>query len=114
MSLDFLLERVVKCVEEREAATATVVVEARGRREDEQVCAEYEQLLVRGTQFVSAERFGRALEPGLGLSKKREGVAGLELAYLCAAPRHQDPEPRNSVSDVGGHSGQDLGWLRVA
>jgi len=86
MALDFLLERVVKCLEERQTARGTVIAEARGRREDEQVRAEYRELLERGTQFVSGERFTRVLEPDLGFSRKKDGVGGAELADVCAAP----------------------------
>ncbi len=86
VALDFLLERVVKCLEDRQSTTGEVIAEARGRREDELVGAEYQQLLDRGTQFVSSERFRRVLNPDLQFSRKNEGIGGLELADLCAAP----------------------------
>lgn len=84
MALDFVLERFVKYLEERGPSQGNVLAEARGRREDEEVHAEYSQLLQTGTQFVSGERFRRALGPDLRFADKNEGVAGLELADICA------------------------------
>ena len=87
MALDFVLERVAKCLEERETATGTVIAEARGKREDEQVRAEYRELLARGTQFLSGERscsqdrphcFGRrfAQRSGLAPGRATTGIWG--------------------------------------
>ena len=86
VSLDFVLERFVRFLEERGTAVGQVVAEARGRQEDAEVAAENGELLQRGTQFVSAERFRRVLAPGIRFAEKRERIAGLELADLCAAP----------------------------
>jgi Protein of unknown function (DUF3800) len=86
MALDFVLERIVKFLEELDLSQGTVIAEARGKREDEQVRAEYRELRHRGTQFVSAERFTRVLAPDLEFRTKNQGVAGLEIADVCAAP----------------------------
>jgi hypothetical protein len=86
MAFDFLLERVVKCLEERGASQGRLIAEARGRREDRLLEAEYAELLAHGTQFVSGERFRSALAGEMHFEQKRAALAGLELADICAAP----------------------------
>jgi hypothetical protein len=86
MALDFVLERFLKFLEERGATPGRVVAESRGAKEDAELTAEYEELQVRGTQFVAAERFRRMLVPEMEFADKKAGLAGLELADLCAAP----------------------------
>jgi hypothetical protein len=86
VALDFVLERFVRFLEERGAARGQIIAEARGARENAEVAAEFDELLTRGTQFVSTERFGRVLAPDIRFTEKRERVAGLEIADICAAP----------------------------
>jgi hypothetical protein len=86
MALDFVLERGVKFLEEKWPATGSLIAEGRGKREDEQVLAEYHELLARGTQFVSGERFRRVFQADLKFFRKGGGVAGLEIADVCASP----------------------------
>ena len=85
MSLDFVLERFVEVLEQRRAEAGGVVMEARGRREDEQLANHYHQRRIDGTQFYSSERFA-ALPSRPQFRTKHDRVAGLELADLLAPP----------------------------
>jgi hypothetical protein len=86
MALDFVLERFVKFLEEHGPAMGRVIAESRGQKEDEELAEEYAELLHRGTQFVSAERFRRTLQGEIRFAEKKARFTGLEIADVCAAP----------------------------
>lgn len=59
MALDFVLERFVKFLEAQDSSAGSILAESRGRAEDAQVGAEYQELLSRGNPFLPGERFSR-------------------------------------------------------
>ena len=64
-----------------------VMAESRGKVEDHELSAVFEQTLRHGTRFHSAESFGRVLtSKSIKLKKKQHAIAGLEVADLLAHP----------------------------
>ena len=86
LSLKVLVERLVFEVEER-GSQAKVTAESRAPHLDGSLKRAWEDLLQRGTHYLSAKRLRRALHRSeLEFRKKRENIAGLQLADLVATP----------------------------
>ena len=83
LAADFVVERFVELLEQRQGIGGRFVAEARGRREDDQLRAHYLSTLQKPTQFYSPERF--SILPGeIEFKTKDDRVAGLEIADLFA------------------------------
>lgn len=104
-SLSFVLERAIFCVDnqcEDRSGRISAIVERRGKREDKNLQNYYEQLLVKGTYWVTAERMKNRML-GLDFKWKSENIAGLQIADLIAYPltRHVlNPQAVNLAYDV--------------
>ena len=104
-SLSFVLERAIFCVDNQcpdHNGKISAVVERRGKREDKNLLSYYQQLLEKGTYWVSAERMKNHME-SLDFKWKADDVAGLQIADLIAYPltRHVlNPKEVNLAYDV--------------
>lgn len=113
IALGFGLERVARWLIRREQGLTTVVVECRGKREDDELELEFRRVCGGGN--YQNETF--ALEPRF--VPKSGNVPGLQIADLIARPigRHiLDPSQRNRAFDVistkldRSSSGDVRGW----
>lgn len=87
IALSFVVERTVFYLDQhsRGDAELEIVIEKRGKREDRQLEAHFNQLMARGTYYVSSERMKRH---GMKISfrDKKDNINGLQLADLMAYP----------------------------
>lgn len=104
-SLSFVLERAIFCVDNQCSdglGRISAVVERRGKREDKNLMNYYQQLLEKGTYWVTAGRMKNRMT-SLDFKWKMEDVAGLQIADLIAYPltRHVlNPQAVNLAYDV--------------
>lgn len=104
-SLSFVLERAIFCIDNEcpnGCGKISAIVERRGKREDKNLMNYYQQLLERGTYWVTAERMKNRMN-SLDFKWKTEDVAGLHIADLVAYPltRHVlNPQSVNLAYDV--------------
>lgn len=102
LALEFIMERVLHCLERRQQRVLPLVAEARGANEDNQFKATFYDLTARGPAYVSSDRIQQYRFP-LQFQDKRKNIAGLQLADLCAHPsaRHiLRPKQPNQAFDV--------------
>jgi len=86
LSLSFVMERVIFCLDKMDPASVVeVVVEERGRKEDSVLLSHYNLILDRGTYYVSPERIKKKVVR-FDFHPKRDNIIGLQLADLCAYP----------------------------
>jgi len=86
LSLSFVMERLVFCLDKMDTdSIVEVVVEERGRKEDSILLSHYNMIMDRGTYYVSPERFKKKVVR-FDFHPKRDNVIGLQLADLCAYP----------------------------
>lgn len=102
LGLTFVMERLVFWMEQNSQNSLPIVAEARGKNEDNALKAAFFDLTIRGTDYVSSERFKRLQFP-LQFHDKRKNIAGIQLADLCAHPsaRHiLKPDQHNRAFEV--------------
>ena len=88
LSLSYLIERSIFYVDNSESEDApeiSIVVERRGKKEDNKLLNYYNGLRNRGTKWVSAERL-RARIREFGFKNKKDNIIGLQIADLIAYP----------------------------
>lgn len=86
LSLAYLLERSIFCVDDMESdATIDVIFEKRGRIEDRNLIKFYNGLRVTGTKWVEAQRLQQRISAFMARSKK-DNIVGLQIADLIAYP----------------------------
>lgn len=86
VSLSFIMERLVFCMDDYPADSSThLMFEKRGYKEDAQITAHFNTIRDRGSYFVNAERMQSRIT-GCAFNAKRENMAGLQCADLCAYP----------------------------
>lgn len=104
-SLSFIIERAIFYTDSHCActdATITPIVEKRGKREDKILLSYYNQLMERGTYWVTTERMKQHMS-GLEFKFKKDDISGLQIADLIAYPitRHVlDPDAVNFSYDI--------------
>lgn len=104
-SLSFVLERAIFCVDNHckdGTGRISAIVERRGKREDRNLQNYYEQLLEKGTYWVTAERMKNRMTC-LDFKWKNDDIAGLQIADMIAYPltRHVlNPQAVNLAYDV--------------
>ncbi len=104
LALSFIIERAVFFLDgiHRPDKTLEMVIERRGKREDQSLHSHYQRLMSRGTGFVSRDRL---IEYALGIrfKKKIQDISGLQLADLIAYPIARyviDPQRANPTFDI--------------
>ncbi len=86
VSLSFIMERLIFCLDERgDIADTKLIFEKRGYKEDAQLTSHFNAIRDTGTHYVSAERMQNRIS-GCGFIAKKENIAGLQCADLCAYP----------------------------
>src|SRR3989344_411927 len=85
LSLSFLLERAVMETDKFAGNTLHIIIESRGRVEDEIIQKRYNRLLDNGSSHISPDRFKKRFEK-MEFRKKKENDCGLQVADLCAYP----------------------------
>ena len=85
LALDHTMEMVLYFLEGCGETHLPIVAEARGKREDDQLRAAFQELMENGTRRHSAEQF-RRLHCPLTFRRKTDNIGGLQLADLCAHP----------------------------
>lgn len=89
LSLSYLIERSIFYVDneakENLMPTISIVVERRGKNEDNKLLNYYNGLRNRGTKWVAADRL-RARIRDFGFNNKKDNIIGLQIADLIAYP----------------------------
>lgn len=104
-SLSFVLERAIFHIDNQNPegnGRMTAIVEKRGKREDRNLLNYYNQLLEKGTYWITPERMRNRISD-MDFKWKSEDVAGLQIADLIAYPitRHiLDPQSVNLSYDI--------------
>lgn len=102
IGLSFLLERVVSELDNVNA-TAKIVIESRGNKEDSNLAKKYNELVTRGSKATTGEHFRLRLGSKVRFRRKWQNDNGLQMADLCAYPtaRHilhpNQPQPSYDV-----------------
>ncbi len=102
LSLKFLMERVVYCVNKRNVTALPIIAEARGKNEDNQLKAVFFDLISRGTEDIPKEKVQQC-QFTIQFEKKITNIGGIQLADLCAYPCGRyaiDPEKNNPAFDI--------------
>lgn len=87
IAIDFIMERFVHFLQYAgNDARGLVIAESRGLKEDAIVHAEYINLHIRGTQFMSESDFRHQLRPYIEFYRKKRNSSGLQIADLAARP----------------------------
>lgn len=117
LSLSYLIERSIFCVDNENTdkkPEISIVVERRGRNEDNKLLNYYNGLRNRGTKWVIADRL-RARISDFGFKNKKDNIIGLQIADLIAYPvtiHLSDPERNNPSYEAVKHNiFQDNGVL---
>lgn len=89
LCLSYLIERSIFCVDneiQRDAIPEiSIVVERRGKKEDNKLLNYYNGLRNRGTKWVAADRL-RAKIRDFGFNNKKDNIIGLQITDLIAYP----------------------------
>lgn len=85
ISLAFIVERLVFCLDKHKPSSVEIKIEKRGRKEDQQLLDQYNSIIDRGTYFVQPGRIKRLIQK-FDFQSKGENVIGLQIADLCAYP----------------------------
>jgi hypothetical protein len=85
LSLSFLLERAVMETDNGKENGMHIMIESRGKREDETLQKRYNRLLDNGSSHITPERFKKRFEK-MEFRRKKENDCGLQIADLCAYP----------------------------
>ena len=84
--LSYILERLVFCTDDKNSSPkVSITIEKRGRKEDEQLLAHYNEIIDRGTFHVISTRFKKRIE-SFSMVTKKDNDNGLQIADLCAYP----------------------------
>lgn len=85
VALEYSFERILHFLEANGATELPVIAEARGKNEDDALRASFHRLMTTGTYYHAAQQF-RKLACPLSFRPKRDNIAGIQLADLCAYP----------------------------
>ena len=86
IALSFVIERLVFYLDTvGEDADTRIVVEQRGKKEDQILLSHFNSIMNRGTYYLSPDRLSRRIKK-LSFHHKHENITGLEIADLCAYP----------------------------
>lgn len=118
LSISFLLERAVMETDNGIGNVVDIMVESRGKVEDEIIQKRYNRLLDKGSGHITPNRFKKRFER-MEFRRKRENDCGLQIADLCAYPvaRHlinpSDPYPPYDIVEKKfrrGNNGSFIGY----
>lgn len=103
LALSFIIERAIFCLDEVDGEKdLEIIIEKRGKKEDQKLYEHFQRLLARGTGYVSAERLNK-VNVKIIFKSKKENINGLQLADLVAYPIATyviDKERANPAYDI--------------
>lgn len=86
LSFSYIIERLIFCLGSLDKeGIVEIAVERRGKKEDKMLLSHFNSVLDLGTYYVSSERLKEKITD-FKFHNKRELIAGLEVADLCAYP----------------------------
>ena len=85
VALVFTMERLLHFLQSHGETELPIVAEARGKNEDEDLERVFFRILSQGTDYHPAEQFKRLTCP-LVFRSKKDNIAGIQIADLCAYP----------------------------
>jgi len=86
LSLSFIIERLIFYLDGLSKKTnVKIIVEQRGRKEDQMLLAHFNSIMDRGTYYVGADRLREKIA-GFSFHNKHTNITGLQIADLCAYP----------------------------
>ncbi len=87
ISLSFLIERAIFCLDEILFFNKTleIIIEKRGKKEDNLLKKHFQKLLSRGTGYVNAQRL-KNVNTKITFKDKKDNINGLQLSDLIAYP----------------------------
>jgi len=118
LALEFTMERVFHFLSAEQAAELPVVAEARGKKEDQSLERVFLKILTQGTNYISGEDF-KKLHCPLVFRSKRDNIAGIQVADLCAYPcarrilRQDKPSPAFEIVWKHIYKGRRFGGWKV-
>jgi len=102
-SLSFILERTIFCLDEINCSkTLEILIEKRGKNEDEKLFSHLNDLLKNGTGYISSEKLNQ-INIIVKFKSKKHNINGLQVADLIAYPiaRHViNSEKSNPAFDI--------------
>jgi len=102
LALLFAMERLVSVLEGAGQTDVTIIAEKRGKNEDRELHVAFDRIVMRGTEYISLERF-RAIRWRLRFIPKSMNIIGTQMADLAAYPiarRVLDLEKHNPAYEV--------------
>jgi len=115
LALKFVMERLVYYMEKHDRVALPLVLEGRGKSENNELKATLYDVTSRGTEYVSKERFQQRRFPH-EFHDKRENIVGIQLADLCAYPSARKilrPRQENRAFEIVEkhiYGGSGWGW----
>ena len=100
--LEFALERLLICLEEHKQDSVTIVAEARGKKEDNDLHLKFLEIVISGTDYYSGERF-KKIDFKLVFREKKMNTVGTQIADLVAYPTARfvlDPDNENPAFKI--------------
>jgi hypothetical protein len=85
ISLSFIMERLIFCLDKNPSSVVDIKIEKRGRKEDTQLLEHYNRIRDTGTYYVDADRIKNRIS-NFDFVLKRDNLIGLQIADLCAYP----------------------------
>ena len=85
ISLSYMLERMIFCLNEQKANCVEIIAEKRGKKEDKQLLSHYNTIFDNGTYYVEAKRFQDKITKW-DFQDKMHNDIGIQIADLCAYP----------------------------
>ena len=84
--LSYMLERLIFYTDSHQyQSNLSIVIEKRGKKEDELLLSHYNEIIDRGTVHVTPVRFKQRIEDFSMIAKRNNNI-GLQIADLCAYP----------------------------
>ncbi len=104
LSLSFIVERTIFLLDEFKIPDIhlNIIIEKRGKKEDNQLREHFQRLLARGTSYVDAIRL-KAYSITIKFIDKKDNINGLQLTDLVAYPIARyviDPKRANPAFDI--------------
>lgn len=85
VSLSFILERCIFYTDNIKCNSIDVVVESRGKNEDNQLFTQYQLIISNGTKYITSKRFKNKIR-SFKFVKKSENNIGTQISDLVAYP----------------------------
>jgi hypothetical protein len=104
LALSFVIEQAIFCLDTiiDKNRKLEIVIEKRGKKEDQKLAEHFQRLQARGTGFISAEQL-TDLDISIIFKDKKENINGLQLADLIAYPTAKyvlEPNRANPAFDL--------------